>query len=148
MATFPRTFGSDVESIPNADGRVDISVASAVGDFLCFTGLPTDKDGAPITPIRMADGVITLPDSFIGEFFVSYLRMPRRISEKLPDEAIDVGADAEHLLPLLCASYIYLECDGARAEYYAQLYEKELRAVLKAASRSYATDYVDVLGWA
>ena len=148
VATFSHTFGSSLDSIPNADGRVEINVAGRVGDFLCFTGLPTDKSGSPITPISMADGIITLPDSFVGDFFISYLRMPRIISEIMPDEEIDIGVDTAHLLPLLCASYIYLECDAAQAEYYAQLYEKELKAVLNSAKRSVGTNYVDVLRWA
>ena len=148
VATFARTFGSDVESIPNADGRAVINVAARVGDFLCFTGMPTDKNGTPISPISMEDGVITLPDSFVGELFVSYLRMPRKITETLPDEPIDIGADAEHLLPLLCASYVYLECDSAQARYYAELYEKELSALTASARRSASANYVDVTGWA
>ena len=49
---------------------------------------------------------------------------------------------------IFCASYIYLECDSAQAEYYAQLYEKELKAVLNSAKRSVGTNYVDVLRWA
>ena len=148
VATFSRTFGSDSESIPNADGRTVINVASRVGDFLCFTGVPTDKNGLPITPISMEDGVITLPDSFVGELYVSYLRMPRRISPTTPDEPIDVMADCEHLLSLLCASHVYLECDSEQARYYAELYEKELRALTAVAGRSVSAHYVDVTGWA
>ncbi len=148
IAVFPHSYGADTSSIPDADGRVRIDVAKAFGDFICFTGLPTGKDGAPVIPISMENGIITLPDSFIGELFVSYLRLPRQIYESLPDERIDIGDEVSHLLPLLCASFVYLEYDKELSEHYEKLYEKELRAVNASTRRQLGTSYVDVLGWA
>lgn len=148
IATFPMSYGAGVDSIPDADGRVDINVAKRFGDFICFTGLPTDKSGTPVAPISMVDGVITLPDSFVGELFVSYLRTPRVISEITPDEQIDLPDGAVHLLPLLCAAYIYLEYDGELAKYYTELYERELASVCRHGKPDTASTYFNVSRWA
>lgn len=148
IATFPHAYGADTDAIPDADGRVNINVAKSLGNFICFTGLPTDKGGSPVVPISMENGVITLPDSFIGEIFVTYLRLPREIYESSPDEKIDIGDEVAHLLPLLCASYVYLEYDSELSKHYSELYEKELRTVKTMSQRQLCTSYVDVLGWA
>lgn len=141
---FNRCFGSDVESIP--DGGKCLDLNEIYHDLGCIVALPQDSDGMPIPEATVEDGRITLPEDFSGNIFVTYLRSPTAISEDTPDKKIDVSEDAVHLLPLLCASYLSLECDPERAEGYAALYKEEMAALTKK-RRRISTAYIVGDGW-
>ncbi len=148
IAVFKETYGSDTDSIPDGSGRLDINIAKMYGDFLCFTGAPKDARGNPIYTMEMSDGVITIPDSFYGEFYVTYRRAPSPINQDTPESEIDITEDMKHLLPLLSASYICLECDPEHAEYYNSLYKEEMKMINKSSRRNIDCRYYDVNGWA
>ena len=148
LVTFPETYSDDAERIPDADGRIINRQAAEMGDFLCFTGLPADKNGALAECICMEDGAVTFPEGTEGEFFLTYRRAPRPINPDSPLEAIDVPKESEHLLTLLTASYLCLECDSEQAELYRSVYEQEMRELNKSTSARISAAYHDVTGWA
>ena len=141
---FESNFGSEFDSIPDGDGCLDLN--EIFHDVACVSSLPTSSDGTPIFEAQLEDGRITLPESFEGNIFVTYLRSPRPISEDTPEEKIDVGEDCSHLLPLLCASFLCLECDPERAEKYSELYKEEMEGIAKRRKRLSAA-YIVGDGW-
>lgn len=141
---FDKCFGSEVNSIPNGSGCLDLN--EIYHDLACICALPKDKSGNLITEAIVEDGRITLPENFSGDIFVTYLRSPMPISEDTPDAKIDVSEDSSHLLPILCASYLCLECDPERAQGYAELYKEESKALTRH-RRAISAEYRVRDGW-
>ncbi len=148
LVTFATTYCDDPELIPNADGRISCSCARDNGDFLCFTGLPTDAFGNVRECIFMEDGVVTFPEGTEGELYLTYRRAPMPINHDTPLEPIDIPKQCEHLLTLLTASYMSLDCDGEQAQLYREVYEKDMRELNRSTSGRISNAYRDVTGWA
>lgn len=148
IAVFESTSGPQVYTIPDADGRMSVDISEIFGDFLCFCGLPHDCRGKPVSCISMEDGKIVLPEGTCGEIYLTYRRSPAPISEKLPDAKIDIDCQYSHLLSLLTASFLCLECEPQTAEYYMSLYRDAISEVKRQHIRSVDNLYCDVVGWA
>lgn len=61
----------------------------------------------------------------VGRVTVYYLRRPREASVDNAEEALDIEPAAESLLPLLTASYLWLDDRGELATHYLKLYQAE-----------------------
>jgi hypothetical protein len=122
LATFDYILSDEADDIPVVCHDREYDMRQLCPDFRSFAAYPKDSCGNEIYVARMADGVLSLPIEFEGEFTVEYKRAPRLVTEDTPDdEAIDITSGAEALLPLLCASYVWLLDDEERAKYYKPL---------------------------
>ena len=148
IAVFESTSGPQEYTIPDADGRMSIDISELYGDFLCFCGLPRDSRGRSVQCISMENGKIVLPAGICGEIYLTYRRSPSPISEKLPDAKIDIDEQYSHLLCLLTASFLCLECEPQNAQHYLSLYQNAISDIKRSNTRSIDNLYCDVVGWA
>ena len=128
--------------------RASVDMRELLTDFLAFAQDVTDRYGRTIKGARLGNGKITLPPDFYGEINVVYYRTMSVPSLTTPDAPIDIPDEYEPLLPLLTASYILLDTDTEKAEFYRSAYLKaaeELRGICH--SRAVG-NYANVDGWA
>ena len=117
-------------------------------DFLCPDGIVRKEDGTPIPRASVYGDTLILPADFSGALTLRYRRAPAKILSDEPGALIDVPPCAAHLLPLLTASYLWLDDEPERSQYYMNLYRAGLSALKYAGSPHRETVYPDVLGWA
>ena len=136
------------EKIPVYAGFNEISLSEYIPDFSFATAPPEDKNGNVIEGGVIGGERLSLPFRWSGEVFIRYKSAPAPLSLSYADAKIDIPSYAEHLLPLLTASYVWLDDDFEKADYYAALYRSELNAILFNAPRGINSKFKDVLGWA
>ena len=128
---------------------VEYDLRRVVPDFGRAT-LPILCDGIPVTPsdplLRLAHGyVLSVPKDARGTYEVIYERaLPRYKDEDSDEEEIPLDGDLVDLLPLLVASYVWLDDEPEKAARYEALYRAataEIRGVLK------ISHYIDRKFW-
>ena len=121
-----------------------VYLASHLSNLLYAVGAEskTDKTFA----VRVTEDTLYLSHVPTGDIEVRYVHRPSEVSGTDENERIDLLKNRVHLLPLLVASYVFLEDEPERSQYYLTLYRD---AMLRMGSvrPSYTTPYADVLGW-
>lgn len=148
LASFESTVGGEVSDIPIYSGEKEYKISDSISDFLAFTKIPTDSNGYEIKGCRISGDVLYLPSDFEGEVNILYKRLPKSLSVDEPDAEIDISKSAESLLPLLVASYLWLDDDPDKAQYYMQLYREEMTRIRRYLPSDVGGSYYDVTGWA
>ena len=146
LAVAKSTRSSLITDIPIWSELDRVNLGRRYPDFIAPDGEPTGADGKPIAGARVENGVLHLPHGYCGQVFISYRRAPN-IPSGIEDEELDIPKGAEELLPLLVASYIWLDDAPDKAQYYMSLYLDGVRAYKRVATASTATGYV-TNGWA
>ena len=126
-----------------ATGTEDVVYLSISFD----SGYIDDKNGNPIASVKLADGVIRAPFDFRGELYLTYYRSPAKIKGDDPNELIDVSEECAPMLPLLTASFMWLDDDAAKAQYYMSLYRDMVANVKRFQTSKIDVEY-RVNGWA
>lgn len=117
------------------------------GDFLAFLEAPRTETGV-IPDATVKNGVLTLPRGKYDEVYLTYSRMPRRITADSQDAEIDVSGECSPLLSLLTTAYLWLDEDPERSQYYMSLYNSEMSFIRRYNTSHSSGEYRDVLGWA
>ena len=147
LASFPTVRSDRAEDIPLYRDYGRIILSEAIPDLLAISGEVTDAGGGKIKGARISAGALELPESYSGRVLVSYYRTPTLPSGIDPDEKIDVPAECEQLLPLLVASYVWLEDSPDKAQYYLSLYRDGISTLRSFISRKGVSEY-RTDGWA
>ena len=146
LAVYRESFGSSPSSIPEPCGERRVLLKERIPDFGSLDGTPTDGSGRPILCLFRGEDELLLREDFHGMLCISYKRLPKLINPSAPNTSIDIGNDLRPLLPLLCASYLLIECDSELSEFYEREYVERMRIIGK--SKSPADNrYYDVVGW-
>lgn len=115
--------------------------------FRAFCGMPTDANGNPIDSVKLIDGRIVAPYDYRGEIYLTYYRTPKPIDADMGNSPIDVSEESSPLLPLLTASFMWLDDDAAKAQYYMSLYRDLVANIKRYSTNKIDTEY-RVNGWA
>lgn len=110
-----------------------------VDDFVTAAALPCDGNGDQITgAFYDADRrTLFLPEKYEGDVAVDYRRRVRPATIELfesGEEPVDIREDIADLLPLLVASFVWLDDEPTKAQYYKALYDEQLQYVRFGAS--------------
>ena len=138
----------DEEEIPTLSQTRSFSLRKIAKDFLCPDGIPRTEDGTPIAGASVYGDTLILPRDFHGAVTLRYRRAPAKIVSDDPATVIDVPAPAAHLFPLLTASYLWLEDEPERSQYYMNLYRTGMSALKYAGSPNRDNAYQDIHHWA
>jgi hypothetical protein len=123
-------------------------VIVAVLTIVMYVYLKYSKDGYEINGARICADTLYLPSDFKGEVNILYKRRPEALCIDYPDAEIDIPRSTENLLPLLVASYLWLDDDPDKAQYYMQLYRDEMARLKRYIPSVIGGGYQDVTGWA
>ena len=146
LTSFDAKPSEDAEDIPAASNERSINLKKIADDFLAFDGLPKDENGREIKSASLCDGILRLPRSVNGEISLVYRRSPSPITSG-DDKEIDIPAECEELLPLLTASFLWLDDDAEKAQYYMAIY-KDAISNIKRFSNSGIDNSYRTNGWA
>ena len=127
-----------------SDQPTVVYLASHLSNLLYAVGAESKTDRT--LSVRITEDTLFLSHVPAGDIEVRYVHRPSEVSGTDENERIDVVKSRVHLLPLLVASYVFLEDEPERSQYYLTLYRD---AMLRMGSvrPSYTTTYADVLGW-
>lgn len=125
----------------------EIDFAAIYPNFLSFVNQIKGMRGEIMTNIVASDGILYIPRDFDGTVIVSYQRLPEPMLVTDGDIQIDMPRELEHALPFLVASFLWLDDDEAKAQYYLAIYRDLMNTVRRYGNRSIDTTYYGN-GWA
>lgn len=147
LATFKYYIGTNQLSIPEYTPIRELNIGEYCADFRALAAEPCDKNGQPVKSLVMRDGMIYVPFEFKDEIYLTYYRAPTLITTSSPNQLIDISEECKCLLPLLTASFMWLDDDAAKAQYYMSLYRDSVANIRRYSSKEVDTAY-RVNGWA
>ena len=146
LAVFDAIYDAERSSVPIYSEKVHIDLEKKIPDLLSLTRVPQDDSGRAIPGASVEGSRLTVNRDFCGSVTIYYKRLPARIAID-SEEQIDIPAECEHLLPLLVASYLWLDDDADKAEYYLKLYKEAMAQLKRYTPSGISSDYTDVLRW-
>ena len=148
LTAFASNLGYDESDVPVYSEYTEHSLPLLISDYSAMTEPPTDSCGKTIKGAHTVGDSLYLPFEYSGKVLITYKRLPTPISTSDLSEAIDIPRSLEHLLPILTASYMWLDDDPEKAEYYAAIYRNEAARLTVTSRKSRSAEYCDVSGWA
>ncbi len=139
--------GSLESDIPSYSPWYELNPESYCTDFRSFASLPTDEHGQIIESVTLRDGRLYIPRDYSGLIYLTYYRMPSVITEDDDNAIIDISNECSALLPLLTASFMWLDDDAAKAQYYMSLYRDAIANIKRFSVNQIDTAYL-TNGWA
>lgn len=146
LTVFESVRSDNASELPLWSERGEIDLGLLIPDLLSVSEMPRDEHGNVIQGAVIRADVLTLPDDYSGEVVIGYMRAPT-LPSGVSDEEIDVPRECAELLPLLVASYVWLEDSPDVAEYYYSLYRDGINTLARRMPRVRATKY-ETNGWA
>ena len=147
LAVFSALSGPDVSDIPIYLDSHRIDLKSHLLDFLAPTDPPRYPSGEYVRGAEIVSGTLIIPHSVSGELSLRYYRAPQIPTGERGDEVIDMPEELSELIPLLVASYVWLDDDPEKAEYYRALYDSGISSLNRSLYRSVGAEY-KTDGWA
>lgn len=147
FAVFDDKTSNNTPDIPLYSKYREINPSDWCNDFRSFAGPPCDKNGKPIDSIKLMDGRVCAPYELRGDLYFTYYRSPIPMSLDKYLVPIDISIECEPLLPILTASFLWLDDDPAKAQYYMSLYRDLISNIKRYATNKINADY-RVNGWA
>lgn len=148
LAAFGSNHGYNEADVPVISEYTEHKLTSVLLDYSRPAKPVTDKNGKPIEGAHTVGDSLYLPFGYSGEVLVTYKPQPKPISTSDLSEEIDIPPSLEHLLPILTASYLWLDDDPEKAEYYAAIYRSEAARLTVTSRHSVSGEFSDVTGWA
>lgn len=124
-----------------------IGVKDMPTDFLTFDRLPEDDTGEPIAGATLNKDTLRIPAAYEGGVRLCYRVCPTPLYADDPLQEADVPKRVEHLLPLLCAAYLWMDDEPQKAQCYMQMYENGIRSIAYSDTVRADVRYTDVLNW-
>jgi hypothetical protein len=144
----------DEERIPEFGASIQYDMTKLVSDFLRFgTPLTVIRNGAFLTESNysiIGGNRLVLPQSGFGAYNVEYIYKPQQFkyTDDIDDDThINLDDDLCALLPLLIASYIWLDDEPEKAQYYLNLYTERSFAISNATRANSTLPFISVNGW-
>lgn len=148
IAAFCDKYSEQKADIPVYSRFNEIKLCDYIPDFGVVTRAPEDSLGKALPASSIHAGKLRIPFRWSGEIFIYYKPSQPRLLLSDTDAEIELPPMTEHLLPILTASYLWLDDDPEKADYYASIYQTEASRLLVTQPKSVSAEYRDVLGWA
>ena len=147
LAAFKNSFSKSTADIPIASEVGVLPLDEIIPDFLAPEEPPRNSRGEVIRGAEIEGSRLILPDEFSGELHITYRRKPKIPGGAGMDEEIDIPSECTELLPLIVASYIWLDDEPERAQYYLSLYKDGINGLRRYTPRQISPSY-ETNGWA
>lgn len=135
-----------VADIPLFAERNELNLGRKFPDFISLERAPTSASGEIIKGAYAEGSTLRMPDDFSGQVLITYRRSPAVPAGEV-SEVLDIPTGAEELVPLITASYIWLDDDPEKAQYYMSLYLDGLRSYKRISHSGTCAPYI-TNGWA
>lgn len=152
VALYKHKISDELADIPDFEAFTRYNVAEMVSDFWGIVAPPIKSDMSKLTTGYNIESecIIVLPRTSRGMYQIEYKHKPEAINAS--DAAqnntskIDLAEDLAVLMPLLVASYVWLEDSPDKAQYYLTLY-REGTMNIERRSRKIAPVQIETNGW-
>lgn len=117
-------------------------------DFLGICDKIKNGDGEEIEGASVCGGTLAVPYEYEGEITVKYRCSPPEVTQDSTDTELDIDPELAYLIPLLTASYVWLDDDAEKAQYYMTLYRNGMASLKMYSTRCLDSKYENVTRWA
>ena len=142
LTVFSQLYGSDVASIPEEGLYRNIDALSIDSRFLSFVSTPKYIGKGARGEVSVEGRYIRIPSDLTGEVNILYKYAPAPLTLNDGEKHVDIPLECEHILPLLVASYVWLDDDAARSQYYLVLYRDAMSSIKQHNRTSPAGEYI------
>lgn len=152
LAMYNTITSSDPEKLYPYTEQIPYDMTSLVPDFDRFKTPPLimcgDRIASDSNYAILGGKTLLLPIAYPGIYTVEYLAKPTPISADLPDNTV-IGLDDDlcALLPLLIASYVWLDDEPEKAQYYYNLYTQRAAEISLSTRGDSTLPFISVNGW-
>lgn len=155
VAMYRHIYSSSEADIPAFEPYTRYDISALVPDFLSLGSPPISEDENYVRLNQNYDveggKVILLPYSAEGCFKVLYNRRPAEIEiigNASEDEAtVDLDEELCAILPILIASYVWVEDEPSMAEYYLSLYRERAMDIERRIKNATPVTIRNTNGW-
>ena len=159
VAMYEHLYSGDANDIPAFGNYSRYDVSTLASDFLGLMSPPiieytsNDRPGKYLTDEYDVENgrTILISNSISGLFKVIYKRKPTKITTEIlageNDALIDLDEDLCALLPLLVASYVWVEDEPEKAQYYLNLYTERAIDIERRKVEHTPVRMINVTGW-
>ncbi len=146
LASFDGGHDMSLADVYEYSDRRAVKLSEMIGDFGYLSDSPVCV-GGNMTGLELAarGDVLYVPFLLDGEVEVKYFRRPK--SPEKSGESLDLPCGTEQLFPLLVASFIWLDDDEGKAQYYMALYRDGINRLKRITPSPREEKYV-TNGWA
>jgi len=132
VALYRHIYSDSVDDIPVYEPFTAYDISVLADDFLSLSSPPISDDGEYTVlnqGFRIENGCkVLLPYDASGVYKILYRRRPKAINSDTDaganEDVIDLDEELCTLLPILIASYVWVEDEPGMAEYYLNLYRE------------------------
>lgn len=125
LATFGGRYDATLGGVPEYAEKRTLDLGGVIPDFGGVAAVPVAVSGNMAgLELSVRASHLYLPFLLDGEVEVEYYRTPTLPAAK--DAPLDIPRGTEHLLAFLVASFIWLDDDADKAQYYMALYRDGL----------------------
>ncbi|MBR4295758.1 MAG: hypothetical protein IKT56_02830 [Clostridia bacterium] len=129
VAIYGDIASAKTEDIPAPGKYIAYSLGRIFPDFSTLFERPKWSGGNTLTDFRIEDGCLSVPRDTAGDIELTYT--PKIHEYTVNDNEDDVDLPDEYIgaLKLLIASYVWLDDNADRAQYYKGLYNEEIALI-------------------
>ena len=117
------------------NGELFYAYDIASDDFLCFSPIPVSKDGENLVVgrdfHRYGKNRLFFRASDGGIFRIHYYKKLRKIDLENEGDEVDLDEDICQILPLLIASYVWLDDEEEKSALYRSLFFREAESIAR-----------------
>jgi hypothetical protein len=155
VALYGSLLSNNAKDVPVYARHTAYDIASLTNDFMSFVRPPI-ADAARGTAFVLdqdyfieEEGKILIPASVKGVFDICYNRRPRKITSAGMEnnETIDLSEELCAILPNLVASYIWVDDEPDKAQYYLSLYREQVAEIAAKQKDMRPFVYRNKTGW-
>ncbi len=147
---FPLLKEKEITLTPKDTYYTSLTLTDYVDDFLSLAPSPLSSQGQFFIGGRdyYKEGkTLFIPKERTGKLTVRYHALPEQLTPSNMALPLSINPVAEHLLPLLCASYLWAQDEPEISLRYLKLYSKEA-GILRGQQHLHAgASYQSINGW-
>lgn len=159
VAMYEHLYSDEISDIPSYGSYSRYDMSDIAEDFLGFVSPPviellsTETHSEHISSeYDIEDGrVVLLSNEINGLFKIMYKRKPKEINLKGTaagdNSIIDLDEELCSLLPILIASYVWVEDEPEKAQYYLALYNERAVDIERRKVNSNPVKMINITGW-
>lgn len=148
LSVYDTVKSDDPTGIVRHTGITTYKLKNYAKDYMFAVSVPKNEYGKDISGASVHRDILSVPSTYRGRIRIKYRKCIPDISPDNADGEIDLPEEYHSLLPLLTASYVWLDDDAEKSQYYMSLYRDGMAALKLYTTKEINAHYTDVVGWA
>lgn len=129
IAIYGDMASDSVDDIPAPDKYTVYNLENIIPDLSMLSARPRWEGGNTLTDFFLEGNMLSVPREYKGDIELIYTPKIESYTVNDKDEDIDLPDEYIGALKLLIASYVWLDDNASRAQYYKGLYNEEIALI-------------------